>query len=442
MRHILLPTILISALLCGTASAQNLLFILDASGSMWGKVGGETKIETAKRSLSHLISDLPSETKVGLMAYGHREKGSCTDVEVLLPVGQATAAQISDQLERIVPVGKTPIAYSLEQTADAFVGLEEGSNNVVLISDGIETCDGDPCAVAGTIANSSINVRVHVVGFDIARKDREQLECIAKLGKGEYFAADSIEGFAAAVTKAVKVAQAKPAPAPVKPERKRVFFDDFDGAELGGHWTVNNPNPDAYLVEDGKLLMFSSQTTGFDQEKMPNLITLNEEFPSGDWDAIVRFSGEFKTGRDQFWFGLRKDRENFLSADVSWYFRPGSDNDYVTLRLLKHSKGAPTDAPVRIYASNAGDAAWEEYIANFENGISTLTLSKRGRNYHASFTNEAIKDDDGKPTVWQTDKLTSLRLPGQLTLGVSKWGNSSGEVLTFIESVEVVTVEE
>ena len=444
-------TLLIAAsyilLLSAPASAGNLLFILDSSGSMWGKVDGTAKIETAKITLSKLIGDIPPGTKVGLMAYGHREKKSCTDVEVLLPVGHATAQSVSAQLDNVDPKGKTPIAYALEQSAAAFVGLEKGPNNVVLISDGIETCDGDPCATAGKIAKSNINLRVHVVGFDISKKDRQQLECIAKLGKGKYFSADSTNGLAAAVTEAIKVAQSEvkpaPPPPPAKPARTRVFFDDFAGGELAKHWSVKNANPDAYVVENGKLLMFSGQKTGFEQKGMPNLITLDTKFPDGDWDAVVKFSGELKSGRDQIWVGLRKDEKNFVAASLMTKFNVADDyhGDWVSLEFAKRSNNKPTRAPTGVF-SGKHDEQYKNFVGHIKDGHGTITLSKRGHSYLASLTVDGVEDGKKGPKVWKSAKLTSLRAPGPLTLGVSLWDKANGEVLIFVDSVEILSVSQ
>jgi Ca-activated chloride channel family protein len=426
-------------------ASENLLFILDASGSMWGKVDNSFKIETAKNALVTLVSDLPADTKVGLMVYGHREKTSCADVEMLLPVGHANASSIREALSGVKPLGKTPIAYSLEQTADQFIGLENDANNVVLISDGVETCDGDPCAVAAALANSNIKLRVHVVGFDIPEDDKKQLECIAELGNGQYFSADSTEGFVTAVTQAIQTVQTttvpETPPAP-QPTSERVFFDDFDGSDLAQYWDVENPDKEAYLVEDGNLLLFSGHQSGFSDPEMKNVITLTQELPDGDWDAIIRFSGELSSGRDQLWVGFRKDSESYLSANLVDRFTVADDyhGDQVWLNLEKRASGEETKAPsVSVFAGTT-DQQYESFMKNIVDGRATLVLSKRGRSYSAALTVDGVKDDSGQPVKWETDKLTSLRSPGPLTIGVSLYEQTAGEILAFIDSVEIVKI--
>lgn len=440
-----------AAALLGMSSVShaenNLLFILDASNSMWGQVEGTAKIETAKSAFGALVGQLPPGTNVGLMAYGHRDPSDCGDIEVLAPIG-ASPDRVRQVVDGISPRGKTPIAASLQQSWEAFIGSEEQTNSVVLISDGIETCEGDPCAVAAELVQRGVNVRVHVVGFDVDAETREQLECIAEKGGGQYFSADSTEGFSNAVSEAVQVAQPEPEPtappAPAEPSRKRVFFDDFDGTELGQHWEVKNPDPDAYIVEDGQLLVFSGQNTGFDEEAIPNLVTLKEDFPSGDWDTIMRFSGEFSSGRDLLSLGLRKDHEDFIAAMMWNKFTVADDyhGDQVYLTFAKSSGGDRTEAPQLAVFLGKTDAQYDEFMRHLIDGQGTITLSKRGRSYYSSLSIDGIEDENGEPVVWETDKLTSLRPPGPLTLAVSLWENVNGEILVFVDSIEIVTVEE
>lgn len=267
-----------AAMLMAAASAEaknNMVFVIDSSGSMWGQVDGTSKMTTARKVLSSLIGDLPAATNIGLVAYGHREKSSCKDVELIAPIAPRSRAIATAALSHLTPLGKTPIAYALSQTGNLFQNTDpEDTNHIVLISDGIETCDGDPCAVAARLAKQNVNTRVHVVGFDIAAKDRAQLQCIAKKGGGKYFSADSTKGFTGAV-KAVVKAAAQPAPKPEpkpepkpqpKPQAADLFFDDFNGNKLGAHWSVQSPDTDSFTVENGELLAIASGGASLEKE--------------------------------------------------------------------------------------------------------------------------------------------------------------------------------
>jgi len=130
----------------------NMLYILDSSNSMWGQIDGTPKIDTAKSVLNGALDDLDADVSPGLMIYGHREKGDCSDVELVAPFGSKPIAELKTAISAITPRGKTPIAESLRQSWQAFEGREEDNNLILLISDGIETCGGDPCAVAKDLA--------------------------------------------------------------------------------------------------------------------------------------------------------------------------------------------------------------------------------------------------------------------------------------------------
>lgn len=213
----LLSTIGIGSALClavpTTASADtNTLFILDGSNSMWGQVEQVAKIETARSVLEDLLGDVPSDTNVGLMTYGHSREGDCSDVEVLSPIGQARSESLTSHFGAIVPRGKSPIALALEMSAREFTIDQGDNNNVVLISDGVETCGRDICKAAADLAAQDINVRIHVVGFDVGADERKQLECVANVGGGQYFHATSTEGFQHAVAKVQQAAVTTPQP--------------------------------------------------------------------------------------------------------------------------------------------------------------------------------------------------------------------------------------
>lgn len=454
-----------ATLFLGSVSAQaesNILFVLDASGSMWGKVGGATKMSVAKSALPQLMSQVPVGTKLGLLVYGHRNKTSCEDVELVLPMGSANTDSVGSALKALTPIGKTPIAHSLEQASAAFpAGSEKDSNSIVLISDGIETCDGDPCGVAGKLAAANIKVKVHVVGFDISDKDRAALECIATNGNGKYFPANSPEGFGEAVSEAIQTAQAEPEPAPEPapapapepaapkgPARQLYFEDAFSGDDLTEEWEITNPNPDGYIVEDGALLIVNSQAAGFAQPDTPNIVQLKRELPKGDWDLVANFRIKLDTGADQLWLGLRRDENNYIGARLSSIHdgvKPdmfgGIDVDVVKRSNGQDSKFTKTAVDKgRGGAAPGGDNPYQA-IQSLDKEGAVLTLSKRGRQFFASLTLNGVKDDQGNPVTVKTDALTTLRVPGPVALAVGKWdGRNPGDTTVLVDKLEVFAV--
>ncbi len=172
----------------GNSGYPQVMFIFDASGSMWAKAGDESKIEAAKKVMGKIVPSLPSEVKVGLAAYGHRRKGDCSDIDVIIPPGSSDRKTLLDEVNKLTPKGKTPIADTISLVADKLKSFED-ETTIVLVSDGEETCNADPCEVVKKLKNSGIKFILHVVGFAVNDKQKAQLECLAKAGGGRYFGA-------------------------------------------------------------------------------------------------------------------------------------------------------------------------------------------------------------------------------------------------------------
>ena len=178
-------------------ATKNVELILDASNSMWGQISGKSKISIAKKVLAHIINGLPDEMNVGLRMYGHRynlkDKRACQDTELVVPIGPVAKNQLIDTINKIQPRGKTPLVYSTLQAAKDFEKIKNGS--IILITDGIESCNGDINSIAPALKELGIDLKVHIVGFDIKEAEaRKQLESIASSTGGTYLdAKDSQE---------------------------------------------------------------------------------------------------------------------------------------------------------------------------------------------------------------------------------------------------------
>ncbi len=211
------------------------ILVLDASGSMWGQIEGEAKIGIAKTVLGDLLDELPAERRLGLIAYGHRRKGDCSDIEELAAVG-ADRATIGAAVKGLSPKGKTPMAASVKLAAEKLKSTEEKAT-VVLISDGIETCEPDPCGVASSLEQAGVDFTVHVVGFDITEENAEaQLKCLAENTGGKYLSASNADELGAALETTVVAA-----PEPVSETKVRLRATELEGGlviEEGLTWTV------------------------------------------------------------------------------------------------------------------------------------------------------------------------------------------------------------
>ena len=167
---------------------QNVLLILDGSGSMWAKAGGEFKINMARESIGRLLEKLSPEAKLGLIAYGHRQKDDCSDIETLVPFGPVDKAAVTATIKEINPTGKTPITAALQEAFKLARSIE-GPVSLILVSDGLETCDADPCEATRLAKAEGLPFVLHVIGLGLEEENVAQLECIAQAGEGLYFEA-------------------------------------------------------------------------------------------------------------------------------------------------------------------------------------------------------------------------------------------------------------
>ena len=181
-------------------SERNSLLILDSSGSMAADDGtGQTKMEAAKEALLRYAGPSSVLFETGFAVFGHEgdatragRADSCEEAaELLLPVGRVDPASFEETLSGFEPTGWTPIEGALREAEQAFAGKEGQVNRVTLVSDGVETCGGDPVAAAEELHRSGIELRVDVVGFGVPDDEAGQLRDIATAGGGEYFDAQT-----------------------------------------------------------------------------------------------------------------------------------------------------------------------------------------------------------------------------------------------------------
>ena len=193
-------------------SAQSpILFIFDASGSMWGPLDAEYKIDIARDVLAASIEPLPETQGLGLITYGHRKKGDCRDVELMLQLENKSKNAITNALKNIKPLGKTPLAYSARLAIDQ---LREKNikATIILITDGIESCDGDLCEVVRKAKAEGIDFRMHIVGFGLKEGETKNLECAANAGNGQYYDASDANALSDVLNEATQATVDQPAP--------------------------------------------------------------------------------------------------------------------------------------------------------------------------------------------------------------------------------------
>lgn len=225
------------------AAAERAMLVLDASGSMWAQLGGVARITTVRQGLDTAMSELPPGLSLGLIAFGHRQKGACGDVEVLARPAE-DGAPISYAAGSIIPKGKSDIANSLHHAAEA-IDYKTQKSTVILLVDGLESCGGDHCAVAGELEQTGREFTAHVLGFGLSEVERRQLACIAERTGGQYLAIDNANLGMSLKTLLYAVANVEMPPPP--PEPLAINFDPVlllaesgpaveDGAEV--NWEI------------------------------------------------------------------------------------------------------------------------------------------------------------------------------------------------------------
>jgi hypothetical protein len=170
-------------------------FVLDASGSMLQKLGGVRRIDLAKSALTDLAQNaLPDGTAFALRVFGHKKAGSCeTDLEIPLAPIDRKAAVARIQGLTAMNLAKTPIGASLLKVRDDLKGAK-GPLLVVLVTDGEETCNGDPKAAIQALRTAGLDVRVNIVGFAVDEVVlKETFREWARVGNGGYFDAQNGE---------------------------------------------------------------------------------------------------------------------------------------------------------------------------------------------------------------------------------------------------------
>jgi Ca-activated chloride channel family protein len=199
-KTILLSWLLLFAALAGYAqktkpSKTRILFLLDASGSMYAKMDNDSRINVAKRLLSKSIDSLSKEknVEIALRVYGHTSppnQRNCKDTRLEVPFKANNFEEVKKRIQSITPKGTTLIAHSLLQSAYDFPKEPNTRNVIVLITDGIEECQGDPCAVSEALQSQGVILKPFIIGIGSTDEFRKAFDCV-----GRYYDANTEQGF-------------------------------------------------------------------------------------------------------------------------------------------------------------------------------------------------------------------------------------------------------
>jgi len=239
---------------------SRILFIFDASNSMAGQWDGARKIDIAREILFEMvdsIEDIPN-VEMALRIYGHQSPvppQDCSDTRLEVPFGRNNATRIRQILRDINPKGTTPIARSLALAPNDFPSCGNCRNIILLITDGVEACDGDPCQVSLSLQRKGIILRPFVIGIGTDPGFKETFNCI-----GEYYDAPSQQEFREAL-KVVVTQALNPTSAqinlldsrhyPSETDVNMVFQDHFSGVIRYNlmHTMNSRGNPDTLSLD-------------------------------------------------------------------------------------------------------------------------------------------------------------------------------------------------
>lgn len=353
-------------LMASTAMAQNnVLFIFDGSGSMKQMAGPETRIATAKKAMAQALGDVPKDVRLGLLMYGHRRANDCTDIELVAPIGADDAATINRRIQSVDAKGETPIAEALRQAARSFAALKGQSNSIVLVTDGIEECKGDPCAAARDIKASGLDIKAHVVGFTLTDQQRKLVQCIPDITGGKYFEARDAGGLNRALSEVrQQAAAAPPAPAvatPIAAPPTRInLLAPADGGEVivasQAIWGRTNdqrlaeiyyfaPGSEAVFgFRDGRAAKFDTFSVHLPEAKPGNVkdleLLVGDEGPTGPFRSlgiVTTANGKVRDGWQDF--KLPETTAKFLKVRVLATHNGSPSGLLYELRLMGELQG-------------------------------------------------------------------------------------------------------
>ena len=262
------------------------ILVLDASGSMWGQIDGINKITIARDVVGDIVSDFPADQNLGFVTYGHRERGQCADIETLVEPAPGTAAEIAGIVEGLNPRGMTPMTDAVVTAAQALRHTEQAAT-VILVSDGIETCNPDPCAAARALEEAGVDFTAHVIGFDVRGEADAllQMQCIAEETGGRFLTADNAQE----LNEALREVTAAPA------SGSFTFTANLGGEEIGEETIWERPAAPLELPLLSGEVIWEISDTSFNMVQTGTANPFITDLPFGDYIVTVH-----STAQDDF----------------------------------------------------------------------------------------------------------------------------------------------
>jgi Ca-activated chloride channel family protein len=192
---------------------EDAILVFDASGSMARLAdGGETRISLAQQAARRVVPDVASVRQLGLMVYGPGKGSVCENISLRVAPAPDNASAILAEIDNLVTRGETPLTRAV---ADAAAQLDYRNKPavIVLLTDGDENCNGDPCATGRALKEGAYDLTIHVVSFRVGTTPRFRAACLAEETGGLFVPTNTLDELVEALTRALQcpeIAGAKP----------------------------------------------------------------------------------------------------------------------------------------------------------------------------------------------------------------------------------------
>ncbi len=304
-----------------------ILFLFDASQSMYAKWESNTKFEVAKKMLGEMVDSLQAfnNLELALRIYGHTKRyppQDCDDTRLEIPFGKQNGYAIKRRLDEINPSGTTPIARSLEACGSDFP-KSPARNIIILITDGVEECNGDPCAVSALLQRKGIILKPFIIGLGLNKDFIKSFDCV-----GNYFDATDETQFRNAFN--IVITQAL--------NNTTVQVNLLD---INGHPTETNATMTFYDMHTGGIRYNFMHT--INAKGVPDTLQID---PLGAYKLTIHTIPEVK--KDSIL--ITPGKHNIIAAEVpqgDLQLKIDGSNEYKKLKAIVREKGKMTTLHVQ-----------------------------------------------------------------------------------------------
>lgn len=386
------------------ATAQdnpNTILVLDGSGSMWGQIEGVAKITIAQQVVGDLLDGFPTDQNLGLTVYGHREKGNCADIETVVSPGAGTMNAIRNAVNGIKPKGKTPMTDAVIAAAQALRYTEEKAT-VILVSDGIETCNPDPCAAAAALEEAGVDFTAHVVGFDVTDPNAlAQMQCIADGTGGKFLKASDAAELSQALTTVAAAPEPEPEPVAV-PITFEARLDAEDGPLVDGpvFWTLSPLPENVGAEEEGNQISF---------DMLPGSYNVTAYWAAGEAEVTQQFIvadsprtiiAVFEAPAQTATITAPDTAVAGSTIEIAWD-GPNEKDDYVGIGRV----------------GTTGAALWQNYVYTREGSPNKLLVPTTPGDYVITYFLGQGREAIGSTPITVTEVQASITAPDSATAG-------------------------